>query len=58
MNQFTQEELKNVLALLARVELRGNEAFAVAMLQKKVQSLITEVVAPLPTKSDETKTAN
>lgn len=38
---LTNEELKNILVLLSRVNLTGAEAMAVAQLQMKVNSLIT-----------------
>ncbi len=37
---FTPEELKNVLALLSRVDIKGNEAVAVALLIQKVTKLL------------------
>ena len=37
---FSNEELKNIAVLLQRVNLTGNEAVAVAVLQQKVASLI------------------
>lgn len=53
---MTQEEIRNILALLNRVELRGNEALTLVRLQQKLQSLLTEVVAPSPEKTNETET--
>lgn len=37
---FSNEELKNIAVLLQRVNLTGNEATAVAILQQKVAGLI------------------
>lgn len=37
---FTQEELKNLAVLISRVDLKGNEAIAVAQLQVKIQGLL------------------
>lgn len=44
--QFTQEELKNIGVLLQRVDLKGNEAMAVAVLQQKIAKLLTPEEAP------------
>lgn len=39
--EFTNEELKNLAVLLQRVDLKGNEALPVAMLQQKIAKLLT-----------------
>ena len=41
---FTNEELKNIAVLLQRVNLTGNEATTVAILQQKVAGLISKDV--------------
>lgn len=38
--QFTQEELRALQAFLQRVQLQGNEAMTLAILQQKVAGLI------------------
>lgn len=40
MKTFTQEELKNITALLLRVDLKGTEAITVGSLLQKISSLI------------------
>lgn len=40
MNQFSQEELKNLSILLQRVDLKGSEALPVVELQLKIKKLI------------------
>ena len=50
-NTFSNEELKNIGVLLQRVDLKGNEALAVAQLQIKINGLLvqpTEPVEPKP----------
>jgi len=37
---FTQEELKNLLALIAVAPIKGIEATTVALLQQKITSLV------------------
>ena len=39
-NTFSNEELKNIGVLLQRVDLKGNEALAVAQLQIKINNLL------------------
>lgn len=39
---LTNEELKNILVLLSRVNLTGAEAMAVAQLQVKINNLVKE----------------
>lgn len=43
---FTNEELKNLLALIARANITGQEALPVAVLQQKINGLITEEANP------------
>ena len=38
---FTQNELKGLLNLLNRVQIQGNEAVVVTLLQQKINGLIT-----------------
>lgn len=40
-NQFTQEEIKNILALINVAPIKGQEAFIVAQLQMKLNNLLT-----------------
>ena len=48
---FSQEELKNLLTLLNRVDMKGNEALPMAMLMQKINGLIT----PEQPKKEESK---
>jgi len=41
MIQFTQEELKNLLALLNRVDIKGSEALPAVLLMQKINSQIS-----------------
>jgi hypothetical protein len=41
MNQLTQEEITNLLALIKRANITGAEALPVAMLQQKLSALLT-----------------
>lgn len=56
MQQFNNEELKNIGVLLQRVDLKGNEALAVATLQMKISKML-EPVAPVETKEEVTPAA-
>jgi hypothetical protein len=49
MNNFTQEELKNILALVNLAPIKGQDAVTVALLQQKLSGLIT----PPPVKEEE-----
>jgi len=51
MNTLSQEELKNILVLISRANITGNEALAVASLQQKIGMMIT----PEPVEEKETK---
>lgn len=42
MNQLTNEELTNILALINRSQIQGQEAIVVAVLQQKIQNLLKE----------------
>lgn len=50
---LSQEDIKNLITLISsdRLTLRGNEAVPVAVLQQKLQSMLT----PEPVKDDKTK---
>ena len=50
---FTQEELKNILALINLAPIKGGEATTVALLQQKIVSLLTPEV-PKNEKATET----
>lgn len=41
MNQFTQEELKNILGLINLAQISGKEAITVAVLQQKIMKMLT-----------------
>ena len=45
-NQFTQEELKNILLLANRANITGNEASVVSLLIQKINGLILSKEAP------------
>lgn len=44
MNEFTQEDYKNILALISKAPITGQDALVVAVLQQKLSNLLT----PLP----------
>lgn len=43
---FTQEELTALMQLMGRVQIQGNEAMAVAMLQQKIQGMLAPKEEP------------
>lgn len=43
MNEFTQEEIKNILALISIAPIKGQEATTVALLQQKLTTLLTNL---------------
>ncbi len=50
---LTQEDLKNISTLLLRIDIKGNEALAVAQLQLKINSLLNpERAVPVQTKEE------
>jgi hypothetical protein len=50
MNSFTKEDLKNILALLNRLNnIKGDEATTVAILQQKLQNAIAKETNVEPT---------
>ena len=44
---FTQEELKNILALINVAPIKGQEAFVVALLQQKLTSKLEPKLEPV-----------
>jgi hypothetical protein len=46
---LTAEEIKNILALMNRANITGQEALTVAGLQTKLQAMLRVVTAPLET---------
>ena len=54
MEQFTNEELNNLGAFMARVDLKGSESVAHAMLMQKLQNLL-KPVAPKEEPKEEKK---
>ena len=50
---FTQEELKALLALISRVDIKGSEATVVAILQQKINANLQN--EELPEKVEEEK---
>jgi len=45
---FTKTDLENMLALIKRAPITGEQALAVAMLQQKIQAAIVETETPIP----------
>lgn len=39
--ELNQEDIKNLLAIIARVDIKGSEATAVAILQQKLNGMVT-----------------
>jgi len=54
---LNHEELKNLSVLIQRVDLKGNEAMPVAILQQKIAKLMQETpsATPMPEETSETK---
>jgi len=44
--QLTKQDINNILVLIARAEIKGNEAPAVAQLQEKLGSAVKSSVEP------------
>lgn len=42
MEKLNNEDYKNILRLLSRVDLKGNEAITLVVIQQKLSSLVTE----------------
>jgi len=55
MNQFTDEELKNILVLISRAHITGQEATATAILQQKIQALISQETSKTAPEAIETE---
>ncbi|MCK9371026.1 hypothetical protein M0R04_14035 [Candidatus Dojkabacteria bacterium] len=53
MNQFSQEELKNILALIGTAPITGKDALVVALLQQKITGLL--IPQPTEVKVEEKK---
>lgn len=52
-NTFSKEELKNILVLISRTNITGNEAQAVALLQHKIGNMIKrETLVPEEVQSE------
>lgn len=43
---FSKQELQAIAILLQRVDIKGNEAISVAMLQQKIENLINPQLKP------------
>lgn len=46
MNTFTNEELKNIWSLINIAPIKGSDAMTVAILQQKINGLLTEEATP------------
>lgn len=46
MNTLTQEDIKNILVLIARADIKGGEAIGIVTLQQKLSGMLTPVVNP------------
>jgi len=57
MNNLTQEDYKNILALISKASIVGAEAMVVAILQQKISALITAETKQ-ETKTDEKNNKN
>jgi len=51
--QLTKQDINNILVLIARAEIKGNEAPAVAQLQEKLGSAVKSSVEPQNTPEQE-----
>lgn len=49
MNTLTEVDIKNLLALIASAPIKGNEAMTVALLQNKLQAMLTPIAEVTPT---------
>jgi hypothetical protein len=52
MEQFTQEELANILVLTRKANITGNEATLVALLQQKIAKMIKPPVEEVKEKPE------
>lgn len=57
MNTLTQEDYKNILALISNTPIKGGEAMVVAVLQQKLTKLLTPE-NPVAKKTTEKTTSN
>lgn len=55
MENFTQEDIKNILALIAQATIKGQEATTVAILQQKLNQALTPKAPTVEEKKDEEK---
>lgn len=46
-NNLTQEDFKNLMGIMSRAQITGNEAMTVALLQQKITALITDSTVPV-----------
>ncbi len=51
--EFTQEELKNILALINVAPIKGQEATTVAMLQQKIVGMLQATEKPVAKEDEE-----
>lgn len=58
MEKLTQEDYKNILALIARANITGQEAMAVAILQNKLNKFINAKETGAKTKEGSQKEAS
>jgi hypothetical protein len=54
MNNLTEQDIKNLLAIIAIANIKGSEALTVAILQKKLESMLTPVAEDVPNVVTET----
>ena len=50
--EFTKEEISNILVLIAKAPITGNEALVVAQLQLKLSGSLPKPEAPVESKSE------
>lgn len=53
MQQFSKEELNNILALINMANITGKDAIPVAMLQQKINLMLGSINAPEEAKSEQ-----
>jgi hypothetical protein len=46
MNQFTPQELQNILIMIRKSDIKGGESATVAALEQKIVNLIIELAKP------------
>lgn len=52
MEQLTQEDIKNTIALISIAPIKGNESFTVALILQKLQKMLTVPEEPKETKKE------